>query len=86
MLADPKLDNPESILQTGLSSLTTDVPRSAPYETDTVAFEKQLESTKITRKGDPYPQIPPSSLKEKLAPYQKGNCFNYLELKAVFLA
>ena len=29
----------------------------APYETHTVALEKQLEGTKVTRKGDTSPQV-----------------------------
>ena len=34
-------------------------PRSTSYETHTVAFEEQLESTRITRKGDTHSQIAP---------------------------
>ena len=30
--------------------------RSTPYDSDTVALEKQPESTRITRKGDPIPR------------------------------
>ena len=37
--------------------------RSTPYEANTVAPEKQLEGTRVTRKGDPYPQIPASPSK-----------------------
>ena len=38
-------------------------PRSAPYETHTVALEEQLEGTRITRKCDTSPQVAPPSLK-----------------------
>ena len=38
-------------------------PRSAPYETHTVALEKQLEGPRITRKGDTSSQVTPPSLK-----------------------
>ena len=34
-------------------------PRSTSYETHTVALEEQLESTRITRKGDTHSQIAP---------------------------
>ena len=33
------------------------------YETYTVAPEKELEGSRIARKGDPYPQVTPSSAK-----------------------
>ena len=64
-------------LWTELSGLATDVPqwatdshrkaspsRLTPCEAHTMALEKQLEGTRITRKGDPYPQVapPPSKL------------------------
>ena len=32
-------------------------PRPGTHETYTMAFEKQLEGTGITRKGDPHPQV-----------------------------
>ena len=37
---------------------------STPYETHSVASQKQLEGTRITRKGDSYPQVstPPSKM------------------------
>ena len=38
-------------------------PRSAPYETDTVALERRLEVPTITRKGDPYTQVTSPLLK-----------------------
>ena len=38
-------------------------PRSTSYETHTVALEKQLEGTRITRKGDTRSQVAPPSLK-----------------------
>ena len=37
-------------------------PRSAPYETHTVALEKQLEGPRITRKGDTSSQVAPTPL------------------------
>ena len=37
--------------------------RSTAYETHTVALEKQLESTRITRKGDTRSQVAPPPLK-----------------------
>ena len=41
----------------------TSPPRSTSYETHTVAFEKQLEGTRITGKGDTRPQVAPTPLK-----------------------
>ena len=38
-------------------------PRATPHETHTVAFEKQLESPRITGKGDSSSQVAPPSLK-----------------------
>ena len=40
------------------------LPHPTTHETHTVASQKQLEGTKITRKGDPYPQVsaPPSKM------------------------
>ena len=35
----------------------------ATYETYTVAPEKELEGSRFARKGDPYPQVTPSSAK-----------------------
>ena len=76
MLADFKFKDPGTDTQIALSGQTANVPNRtvssnrrtaqpllAPYETDRVAFEKQLEDARITRKGDPYPHITPSSLK-----------------------
>ena len=37
----------------------TSPPRVTPHETHTVALEKQLEGPRITRKGDPGPQVAP---------------------------
>ena len=75
-LADPKLKNSKTTLPTDLSGQTADVPtktvnryrktsppRPALYETNTVAFEKQFKSARITRKLDIYPQVTPSSSK-----------------------
>ena len=45
------------------SNRKTSAPRSAPYEAHTVALEKQLESTRVTRKGDISSQVAPPSLK-----------------------
>ena len=42
-------------------------PSLSPHEADIVALEDQLEHTKITRKGVPYPKVAPSSPK-MLAP------------------
>ena len=46
----------ESYRKTGLPGTSTD-------ETYTVAPEKELEGSRITRKGDPYPQVTLSSAK-----------------------
>ena len=45
------------------SNRKTSPPRSAPYEAHTVALEKQLEGTRVTRKGDTSSQVAPPSLK-----------------------
>ena len=39
-------------------------PRSTAYEAHAVELEKQLKCNRITRKGDPYPQVtpPPSKM------------------------
>ena len=71
-LVDPWCKNQETLLRTHLPSLAADVPdrvthshretsppTSTPYEADIVAVEKQLEGTRITRKGDPHPQVAP---------------------------
>ena len=70
-MAEPSRKNIESAISTGLSSLGINVldrfinsHRKAslsgptPYETHTVAFEKQLEGTGSSRKGDPNSQVP----------------------------
>ena len=49
--------------RTSDSHRKTSPPRSTSYETHTVALEKQLESTRITRKGDTHSQVAPPSLK-----------------------
>ena len=69
-MADPSAENTDTAVSTGLSGLAIHVfdrsansrrkassPRPTAYETHTVAFQKQLEGTRITRKGNPYPQI-----------------------------
>ena len=78
-LADLKYQNQETSHQTHLSSPAADIPdrvtynhreasslSTVPRETNTVALEKQLEGTRITRKGDPYPKVT-SSLYEMVA-------------------
>ena len=45
--------------RTSHSHRETSPPRSTSYETHTVALEKQLENTRITRKGDPCSQVAP---------------------------
>ena len=63
--------NTETAIPTGLSGLEAYVldrftnshrkvssPRPAAYETHTVASQKQLEGTGMTRKGDPNSQVP----------------------------
>ena len=66
-LADLKYKNQETSHQTHLSGPAADVSDRVTYshketkppwlapETHTEALEKQLEGTRITRKGDPYP-------------------------------
>ena len=49
--------------RTSHSHKKTSPPRSTSYEAHSVALEKQLESTRITRKGDTRSQITPPSLK-----------------------
>ena len=41
------------------SNRKTSPPRATSYEAHTVALEKQLEGPRVTRKGDPGPQVPP---------------------------
>ena len=49
--------------RTSDSHRKTSPPRSTSHETHTVALEKQLEVTRITRKGDARSQVTPPSLK-----------------------
>ena len=51
------------LYRTSDSQRKSSPPRSTSHETHTVAFEKQLEGTRITRKGDTHSQVAPSSLK-----------------------
>ena len=75
--ADPPSKNTDSTVPAGLSGATVHAldrsansyrkassPRSATYETHTMASQKQLESTKITRKGHSNTQIsaPPPTM------------------------
>ena len=41
------------------SNRKTSPPRATAHEAHTVALEKQLEGPRVTRKGDPGPQLPP---------------------------
>ena len=59
-MTGPAADVPDRVTY---SHKETSPPRSDPHETYTVALEKQLEGTRITRKGDPYPQISASPSK-----------------------
>ena len=69
------MQDTKTTLQTNLSGLAADIldrvthsyrkispPGSSPYETDRVVL-KQLEGSRITIKGDPYPKVTPTSLK-----------------------
>ena len=68
-LTDPNIKNMRLSDQTDLSCLAADVPNKAAdrytkspsgpvtHEAHTVALEKLLEGTRITKKGDPHPQI-----------------------------
>ena len=75
-LADLNRQDIVNPVRTGVSGLTvyvpyrtsdshrkTSPPRSTSHETHTVALEKQLEGTRITRKGDNRSQVAPPSLK-----------------------
>ena len=53
--------------RTSDSHRKTSPPRSTSHETHTVALEKQLEGTRITRKGDTHSQVAPPSLKAVFA-------------------
>ena len=72
-VADPASKNTDTSIPAGLSSLTIHVldrsanshrkassPRSTAYETHTMSSQKQLESTRITRKGHSNTQIFPA--------------------------
>ena len=74
--SDLNRQNSGNIVQSGVSGPTVHVPhgtshshrktsphRSTSYETHSVALEKQLESTGITRKGDTRSQFAPPSFK-----------------------
>ena len=74
-LADLNKQGSDNIVRSSVAGLAVHVPhrtsnshrkasppRSAPYETYTLALEKQLEGTRVTR-GDTSPQITPPSLK-----------------------
>ena len=45
------------------SNRKTSPPRASSHEAHTVALEKQLEGPRVTRKGDPSPQLPPPTSK-----------------------
>ena len=70
-VAEPSRENTETAFPAGLPSLAihvldrftyshreTSSPRPTAHETHTVASQKQLECTGITRKGDPNSQVP----------------------------
>ena len=52
-----------SLIRATESYRKTGPPVMATYETYTVAPEKELEDSRIARKGGPYPQVTPSSAK-----------------------
>ena len=71
-LADLDKQDQINIVRSGMPSLTVHVPhrsthsnretsppRATSHETHTVALEKQLEGTRVTRKGDPSSLLPP---------------------------
>ena len=60
ILSGPAVHVPQ---RTSHSYRKTSPPRSTSYETHTVALEKQLESTRITRKGDACSQVATPPLK-----------------------
>ena len=75
LLAEPSGQNSRNTVTTSLSGPAVHVPNrfinshreaSSPgptaHETHTVASQKQLEGTRITRKGDPNSQVPASPL------------------------
>ena len=70
-VAEPSRENAETAIPTGLAGPGIHVldrftnsyrkassSRATLYETHSVASQKQLEGTRITRKGDPIPQVP----------------------------
>ena len=70
-MAKPSRENTDTAFSTGLSGLAVHVldrftnshretssPRPTAHETHTVASQKQLEGSGITRKGDPNSQVP----------------------------
>ena len=70
-VAEPSRENAETAIPTGLpgpgihvldrftnSYRKASSSRPTSYETHSVASQKQLEGTRITRKGDPNPQVP----------------------------
>ena len=69
-MADLKLENTETAFSPAChpdrpidSHRKASPPGSAPYETNSVAFEKSLEDLRITGKGDPGPKISPPTSK-----------------------
>ena len=76
-MAEPSRENTDTAIPTGLSGPAIHVldrfansyrkagsPRPTTYETHTVASQKQLEGTIVSRKSDPYSQItaPPDNV------------------------
>ena len=70
-MAEPSRENAETAIPTSLpgpgihildrftnSYRKASSSRPTSYETHSVASQKQLEGTRITRKGDPNPQVP----------------------------
>ena len=70
-VAEPSRENAETAIPTGLpgpgihvldrftnSYRKVSLSRPTSYETHSVASQKELEGTRITRKGDPNPQVP----------------------------
>ena len=58
ILSDPVCPVRQFMSLIGLLT-ATEKPRATSHEAHTVALEKQLEGPRITRKGDPGPQLPP---------------------------
>ena len=60
VLSDPVCPVREFMSLIGLlNNRETSPPRATSHEAHTVALEKQLEGTRVTRKGNPSPQLPP---------------------------